>query len=68
MVATAEPRRRGRFDCRLPVAEREALRLLAEHEGRTSTDVVRSLIVEAAKRDTEISRCVFGDASPDEAA
>ncbi len=66
MVATEV--RRGRFDCRLPVAEREALRLLGQREGRTSTAVVRSLIVEAAKRDEEIARRVFGDSSPDDAA
>jgi hypothetical protein len=68
MVATAETERRGRFDMRLPVAEREALRLLAENEGRTSTEVVRSLIVAAARRDEEISRRLFGEKSPDEAA
>lgn len=69
MVTAQEQQKRGRFDLRLPVAEREALRLVAQAEGRTSTDVVRELIAQAARRHTAVARRIStGDDPPDEAA
>lgn len=66
MVAT-EVRRHGRFDCRLPVAEREALRQVAEAEGRSSTAVIRELIAQAAQRHEESVARIFGKQPPGEA-
>jgi len=67
-MATMTKEQRGRFDMRLPVSEREALRLVAEEEGKTSTDLVRELIAERARRHAAIAARIFGQPPPDEAS
>ena len=66
MVTATEQLNRGRFDLRLPVAEREALREVAAAEGTSASALVRALIVERASRHGAIAARIFGQRPPDD--
>jgi len=69
-MVTASEQREARLQIRMRPTERQTLRELAADTGTTSSDLVRELVREAARRHPAIAARIFasGDESPDAAA
>lgn len=69
-MVMASEQREARLQIRMRPTERQMLRELAADTGTTSSDLVREMVCEAARRHAAIAARIFnsGDEPPDEAA